>query len=146
MLLLNIILKVLSNFKKEQSKRLVVTKLNDYDWHGTLDGKLICEFNYLKDYQGYWINFMCTHEKYRDKGYGFGTKMINEAVKEYGKVLFCGIERLEFNTKKYQVNNYSVLTNKSDTRYPKDEVLMIFANKCIEKKIIKKEWVKSPFD
>lgn len=146
MFLLKFILNILSNLKKEQSKNFVIIKKNEFDWIGRIGNELVCEFNYLKDNEGYWINFMCTKEKYRNSGFGFGTKMINEAVKVYGKVFICSLSRLEFNIKKHDAKNYIFTTNTSDTRYPKDEVLMKFAKKCIAKNIIKQEWVKSPFD
>lgn len=142
---LKIFLNKLVASKMFVSQRFVITKLNQFDWEGRIDNKLICEFNYLKDNQGYWINYMCTNEEYRNKGYGFGTKMIEAAINEYGKILVNNLSRLEFNAKKHSIENYTFETNRSDTRYPMDDALMKFINKCIDKKIVKKEWVLSPF-
>ncbi|GEM_PF-3824973 len=101
---------------------------------------IVCRFDYYKDmYNQIWANKICTNVKFQEKGYG--TLMIQKALKEYGIIYFSNAPQL----------NFKILSNdnQNDFRYTTDNFedsnLGKFTNRLISKNIIDASWVKNPF-
>ena len=62
--------------------------------------------------------------------------MLQAALEVHKEIYVSTANRLEVNAHKVP----------NDSRYPCDDQLMIFAIKCVEKGILKQEWIKYPFN
>jgi len=113
--------------------------ISELHWIGSIENKIICEFEYFEDNRGrIWINNISTDEDYRKKGYG--TKMLTEALKVYNKIYVSTANKTEIKSKGIE-NDCRHTNDELDEQHP----LWIFIDKCIEKEIFKKDWVKHPF-
>ena len=118
---------------------LKIKQISELYWKGTINDSLICEFEYFKDDNNkIWINNIATSEIYQNKGYA--TQMLKSAIDVYKTVYVSNASKIEIKTKGLR----------NDFRYTNDELgiqhpLWIFIEKCIEKDIFKKDWIKHPF-
>lgn len=114
-----------------------IVRHSGLSWTGWIGNEKICTFNFLDDDGKIWINEIRTECEFRKNGYG--SYLIQEALKEYGEIYVCTANRLELNSNKNKQTE--------DSRHMENEgeCLVPFVIKCIEKNILKKEWVIHPF-
>lgn len=126
------------------NKNFIITQTNELEWVGKIEENIICSFKYFKDKHGYWINNIFTEHKYQqNKTEKYGTRMLKKAIEVYGKVFISNATRLEVNdNQKYKGDEGFTI---QDSRYTNDNNLMNFIEKCIEKGIVDKDWIKNPF-
>ncbi|MFL5765468.1 MAG: GNAT family N-acetyltransferase [Bacteroidia bacterium] len=106
----------------------------DLYWEGWKGDDQICGFEYFRDDAGIWINNIWTYGDHQRRGYG--TRMIEAAVKKYGVVLVSTASRLELNSKMIH----------GDSRYEAfDNNLTPFIESCIQKGILKEDWRRNPY-
>jgi hypothetical protein len=116
--------------------------IDELTWHGKIGKKPICEFEYFKDARGrFWINKIDTWGNYKQKGYG--TKMIKAALKAYKEIYVSTAKKTEILNRKIQDNDFRY-TN--DEHLGNNSPLMLIVQKCVDKGILKPEWIKHPFN
>lgn len=117
--------------------KLKIEHKNELQWFGFVDKEVVCEFEYFKDKEGYWINNISIEEEFQRRGYG--EIMIKEALKKYEKIFVSTADKIDI----------KALALPNDLRYVNEtygEVahFWLFVNRLIEKGILKNEWKKFP--
>lgn len=129
----------MGNIQFNSKDILVIIQKGELNWQGTINGDLVCDFEYFKDGAGlFWVNNISTFEPHNQKG--FGTKMIQAALIIYGEIYISSAEKDEIKT--MGINGDLRYTNAPSFD---ESDLKIFVNELIIQGVFKKEWVKHPF-
>lgn len=103
----------------------------DY-FEAIVDDKKVGNLDIYTDDNGLnWLNGIEVNIKYRRKG--IATKMIKRAIKEFGEVYISTASQTQHND-----------NNDFTARYLCDDGADL-VNKLIERKIVKRKWMKNPF-
>ena len=114
------------------------TKNNIITWKLTLNTNVKCreiaEFEFFQENNRIWLNNCSVNEDLRNKG--IGEYIIIEAIKEYGEIYFSIADKGEHKRRKIE----------NDSRYIEPPDGENFVKSLVEKEIIKKEWLRNPFE
>jgi len=94
----------------------------------------IAEFEFFIENDKVWLNYCFVTEELRRKG--IGEYIIKRAIEEFDEIYFSSAEKGEHTRKKIE----------NDTRYIEPPDGEKFIELLLEKKILKREWYRSPFD
>jgi len=116
-----------------QIEDVKIEHIRAYIWSARLLNKQIASFNYVRIKDKVWFEYGTVDEKYQQNG--VGSLLIQAAVKQYGQVYFC------------EVNRQALIELTGSTEYQQRYLTSegrSLAESCIRKGIIKKEWLTVP--
>lgn len=117
-----------------------IKQIEELYWEGYLENEAVCQFEYFKDSEGrYWVNNIVSYGKDARKGYG--TKMIVEALKVYGRIYISTAEKYEIKQRRLE----------NDLRYNNDysfeeSNIGKFSKRLVEKGILESDSICHPFN
>ncbi len=112
---------------------LEIEQISELKWIGKIGNSLVCEFEYFKDETGrIWMNDIGTHQV---KKKGYGTPMVIRALEVYKIVYVSTATQRDIKERDLP----------DDGRYSNEPDFWIFIKKCVDRGILKPEWIKHPF-